>query len=187
MWCARAGANFQSHQPTKCHWEMVQWIPSYCRDSDRVRECAGIWVHPTLHWITNQLVTNIGATLKIFLSFVFCESCQLCVTWSIFELNLFVCHQHPGEKWQKFEEYKWSTLKCLTVNDCAGCFEPPWGATLKHHTTKQRVLRAISQHKQQFHSHFGAERTMIQGVFFNWYPPKKLKYGKPRLVESTLT
>ena len=27
----------------------------------------------------------------------------------------------------------------------------------------------------------------IQGVFFNWYPPKKLKYGKPRLGESTLT
>ena len=27
----------------------------------------------------------------------------------------------------------------------------------------------------------------IQGVFFNWYPPKKLKYRKPRLGESTLT
>ena len=27
----------------------------------------------------------------------------------------------------------------------------------------------------------------IQGVFFNWYPPKKLKYGKPRLGESTAT
>ena len=27
----------------------------------------------------------------------------------------------------------------------------------------------------------------IQGVFFNWYPPKKLKYGKPRLGESTTT
>ena len=27
----------------------------------------------------------------------------------------------------------------------------------------------------------------IQGVFLNWYPPKKLKYGKPRLGESTLT
>ena len=27
----------------------------------------------------------------------------------------------------------------------------------------------------------------IQGVFFHWYPPKKLKYGKPRLGESTLT
>ena len=28
---------------------------------------------------------------------------------------------------------------------------------------------------------------LIQGVFFHWYPPKKLKYGKPRLGESTLT
>ena len=27
----------------------------------------------------------------------------------------------------------------------------------------------------------------VQGVFFNWYPPKKLKYGKPRLDVSTLT
>ena len=27
----------------------------------------------------------------------------------------------------------------------------------------------------------------LQGVFFNWYPPKKLKYGKPRLGVSTLT
>ena len=27
----------------------------------------------------------------------------------------------------------------------------------------------------------------IQGVSFNWYPPKKLKYVKPRLGESTLT
>ena len=27
----------------------------------------------------------------------------------------------------------------------------------------------------------------IQGDFFHWYPPKKLKHGKPRLGESTLT
>ena len=27
--------------------------------------------------------------------------------------------------------------------------------------------------------------TYIQGVFFNWYPPKKLKYGKPKLGESS--
>ena len=27
----------------------------------------------------------------------------------------------------------------------------------------------------------------VQGVFFNWYPPKKLKYGKPKLGVSTLT
>ena len=25
------------------------------------------------------------------------------------------------------------------------------------------------------------------GCFFSWYPPKKLKYGKPRVGESTLT
>ena len=30
-------------------------------------------------------------------------------------------------------------------------------------------------------------RKKLQGVFFNWYPPKKLKYGKHRLGESTLT
>ena len=28
---------------------------------------------------------------------------------------------------------------------------------------------------------------IVQGVFFNWNPPKKLKYGKPRLGESTAT
>ena len=27
----------------------------------------------------------------------------------------------------------------------------------------------------------------IQGVFLRWASPKKLKYGKPRLGESTLT
>ena len=29
--------------------------------------------------------------------------------------------------------------------------------------------------------------TMYKVFFFNWYPPKKLKYGKPRLGESTAT
>ena len=33
---------------------------------------------------------------------------------------------------------------------------------------------------------FGKAR-IIQGGFFHWYPPKKLKYGKLRLGESTLT
>ena len=27
----------------------------------------------------------------------------------------------------------------------------------------------------------------LQGDFFHWYPPKNLKYGKPKLGESTLT
>ena len=28
--------------------------------------------------------------------------------------------------------------------------------------------------------------VFVQGDLFHWYPPKKLKYGKPRLGESTL-
>ena len=31
------------------------------------------------------------------------------------------------------------------------------------------------------------ERVHTGCFFFNWYPPKKLKYGKPRLGVSTLT
>ena len=33
----------------------------------------------------------------------------------------------------------------------------------------------------------GVHKSPNTGCFFNWYPPKKLKYGKPRLGESTLT
>ena len=29
--------------------------------------------------------------------------------------------------------------------------------------------------------------VLIQGAFLHWASPKKLKYGKPRLGESTLT
>ena len=31
------------------------------------------------------------------------------------------------------------------------------------------------------------EMEKYKGDFFQWHPPKKLKYGKPRLGESTLT
>ena len=30
-------------------------------------------------------------------------------------------------------------------------------------------------------------QSHLYGFFFNWYPPKKLKYGKPKLCVSTLT
>ena len=36
-------------------------------------------------------------------------------------------------------------------------------------------------------SHYDIQPCIIQGVFFHWYPPKKLKYGKPGLGESTAT
>ena len=38
-----------------------------------------------------------------------------------------------------------------------------------------------------FLSHPTVLLEYIQGVFFHWSPPKKLKYGKPRLGESTAT
>ena len=51
-----------------------------------------------------------------------------------------------------------------------------------------------SQHRNRIKSNimnidsfFWQNYTIVQGVFFNWYPPKKLKYGKPRLGVSTLT
>ena len=33
----------------------------------------------------------------------------------------------------------------------------------------------------------GKLQISCTGRFYHWYPPKKLKYGKPRFGESTLT
>ena len=33
---------------------------------------------------------------------------------------------------------------------------------------------------------FNSQILIVQGVFCDWCPPKKLKYGKPRLGESEL-
>ena len=41
----------------------------------------------------------------------------------------------------------------------------------------------LSAHNPSSEQH----NTFVQGVFFNWYPPKKLKYVKSQLGESTLT
>ena len=45
----------------------------------------------------------------------------------------------------------------------------------------QNLVKNHSQKSEHF-----SESTNT-GYFFHWYPPKKLKYGKPRLGESTLT
>ena len=45
--------------------------------------------------------------------------------------------------------------------------------------------RVTAQDKESHH--MCQMLQLVQGVFLNWYPPKKLKYGKPRLGESTLT
>ena len=57
-----------------------------------------------------------------------------------------------------------SVCSCCCYYDSDECFEwpviVPWLSLMRH---------------DFFHT----------GCFFNWYPPKKLKYGKPRLGEST--
>ena len=46
--------------------------------------------------------------------------------------------------------------------------------------------RVTAQDKKESHQ-MCQMLQLVQGVFLNWHPPKKLKYGKPRLGESTLT
>ena len=42
-----------------------------------------------------------------------------------------------------------------------------------------RYNRQIILKKYQNYQHYPAVRHQVQGVYFYWYPPKKLKYGKP--------
>ena len=48
------------------------------------------------------------------------------------------------------------------------------------------IIHAYYDHYYHYALHI-MQCIMIQGVFSHWYPPIKLKYGKPRLGESTLT
>ena len=42
--------------------------------------------------------------------------------------------------------------------------------------------KCCSQHfDEKYKKHFSVKINLLQGVLFHWYPPKKLKYGKPRL------
>ena len=45
----------------------------------------------------------------------------------------------------------------------------------------------LTQVDKNFLQNIDQRMMILQGDFFHWYPPKKLKYGKPRLGESTLT
>ena len=54
------------------------------------------------------------------------------------------------------------------------------GLLASEEAERQNAGPSISLHLSQ---HF----CLYTGSFFHWYPPKKLKYGKPRLGEFTLT
>ena len=91
-----------------------QWIPSYCRDSERV--CSNLSPsNSALQWITKQLVTNISATLTIFLSFVFVKV----VNYALHEASLRSINDPP-----------WNATQWMTVQDVLNHLEgPPWSIT----------------------------------------------------------
>ena len=76
----------------------------------------------------------------------------------IFAPNALHCNGRPTPGiWHRVNQQDWSKGECLGKRD-------------KSNKSKNTIRDG------------GTYR-----VFFNWYPPKKLEYGKPRLDESTLT
>ena len=58
--------------------------------------------------------------------------------------------------------------------------------SLIYHQVKSQFIFQCESIKQYIYG-YGTNLLKIQGGFFHWYPPKKLKYGKHRFDESTLT
>ena len=57
----------------------------------------------------------------------------------------------------------------------------------KAHKAQQYQQCSLTRYIFRSIRDIGCSSLICTGCFFNWYPPKKLKYGKPRLGESTLT
>ena len=88
---------------------------------------------------------------------------------------------------------------CFQTSNVKPIFEIWSGSPLKacqvqSNPTKPKLLTTqISLGEQPFYiscqmlSLFRFDICYDTGRFFHWYPPKKFKYGKPRLGESTLT
>ena len=77
---------------------------------------------------------------------------------------------------------------CKTIEHVLSCFleRQSWreasGVTTPIPLGSNHLIRYWCRERSLFMG-----KDEIQGVFFHWYHPKKLKYGKPRLGESTLT
>ena len=56
-----------------------------------------------------------------------------------------------------------------------------------HHIIRGNKHSSLDVLNSNLHNIHYIHNMDITGCFFHWYPPKKLKYGKPRLGESTLT
>ena len=65
------------------------------------------------------------------------------------------------------------------------CFSPGTQVAQLLHLQKERLGFETKTIKGKVKNKLAS--LVDTGCFFNWYPPKKLKYGKPRLGESTAT
>ena len=112
------------------------------------------------------------------------------------------CDHPQSSSKQMDQSYKWrqwssrwmtmvTTMTMVTMikrrwisRFCRQCWSPrtsPERWQLCHHCWLWQNLMT------NFNDKYMTLLIIIQGVFLNWYPPKKLKYVKPRLGESTLT
>ena len=133
---------------------------------------------------------------------------------SFFNTSLYNCHHHlhfiaifkksfscvrfslflNTKMWQHFKATVWYVH---VINTSA------WMEVLSSWTKKSVLLEhrywsilsypcklSRSMNLIRFNKHLGSMwhfEALTQGVYFNWDPPKRLKYVKPRLGESTLT
>ena len=109
------------------------------------------------------------------------RQCSL-LNWSNAEIKITVNDSKMTLKWPPSCQ-KW--LGCCSTSPV---HQYDWGEVLLAQVTwiMQQEFRITSN----TNDHTEAPRLLVyiyRVFFFNWYPPKKLKYGKPRLGVSTLT
>ena len=88
--------------------------------------------------------------------------------------------KHGGPECMSSFHFNFCVLQNSALQPSRGKYSPVVGRR------RRRVLSPLILAPWNLQLRWETE-LIIQGVFFQWYPPKKLKYGKPRLGESTLT
>ena len=148
---------------------------SYCLDFP------SLWRHTFWFWI---MTTNVVKRRKCKM-FYFSQSKNR-IHWL-------------GSKWFNLER-EVQFQKANKSNKIKGNFNCTLGMKGKYFVKHFRHFNHIFIQIFVFHLYLSVEKSpsccqqcvcsylcICTGCFFHWYPAKKLKYGKPRLGESTLT
>ena len=132
----------------------------------KVKKCTfcniSFYIYIYLYWI---YAANIWRTY-MSIEFIYCSRAQL----------------SRGPTVHFFRADNWAPDSWAPGPNCPGPNCPLFGGGQLGPVAETLQLKCIPQMLAVF-----IQYEYIQGVFFHWYPPKKLKYGKPRLGESTLT